>query len=110
MRFFGTNHARSFFFLVPPSRLTMTEEIQAEPPRPRRRRFDDADDEPIRKPPEGIPGWTWLLIGAATIFCIVMVLGALTWFLMPMPAVPPPVDPQPIIEKQEDGRQPADPR
>jgi hypothetical protein len=67
----------------------MTNEIQAEPPDPRRRRFDDSSDNPLRKTSDGVPFWVWLLIGVGVLFCIVPVLGALTWFLLPFePAAP----------------------
>jgi hypothetical protein len=74
----------------------MSDEIQAEPPEPRRRRFDDSGETPVQKPSEGIPVWVWLLVGMGGLFCACPLLGAVTWFLLdigptqPMPAKPAP--------------------
>jgi hypothetical protein len=85
----------------------MSDQFQAEPPRPRRDWGDDADARPVQRRSDGLPVWAWLLIGLGAVsMCLVPAVLAMGLFLFrattsapPAPMAPAPVE-TPAPEKE----------
>lgn len=78
----------------------MSDDIQSDPPRPRKDWGDEAGDQPVQQRTEGLPIWAWLLIGlgAVSICAAPIVFAAFFLFLRASPSKvppPPPVAPVP---------------
>lgn len=72
----------------------MSDEFQSEPPRPRRDWGDDVDDRPLPRQSEGMPVWSWLLIGVGALsLCLVPAFLAAGVFFFRASAPPAPVPP-----------------